>query len=323
MNINYHAFKYALSKKFIHHNIGFKLLIFFVALNIPVANAVATTLKNQPAIFSLSNLENLSREELVTKLAKQEIVILGEVHDNLVHHQIHGQLINEINLAMKVSGKSKKDKIAVTIIVEHLPAGSKVEFDSKLDQALNNAGFNPKAWNWPIHEPLFSAIGVSGLALRGGSLSMSDGREMFSSGGASSPAHLKRLIEQSTLSDSSQKLLFKEIQDGHCGLFPENKIPQMAQVQRARDASLAYEAVAYAPSILIVGNGHAWNDIGVPQIIRANYANRSIASVLFIEDGGISDPQKLLLKAKNLATKADYAWFTSTAHRADPCEKLR
>lgn len=64
-----------------------------VALNIPVANAVATTPKNQPAIFSLSNLENLSREELVTKLAKQEMVILGEVHDNLVHHQIHGQLI--------------------------------------------------------------------------------------------------------------------------------------------------------------------------------------------------------------------------------------
>ena len=121
MNINSLAFKYTLGKKFIHHNIGLKLLLFFVALNIPVAYAVAATLKNQPAIFSLSSLENLSREQLVTKLAKQEIVILGEVHDNLVHHQIHGQLINEINLAMKVSGKSKKDKIAVTIIVEHPP----------------------------------------------------------------------------------------------------------------------------------------------------------------------------------------------------------
>jgi uncharacterized iron-regulated protein len=323
MNVNYFSHGCPLSKNSIRHNSGLKLLIFFITLNIPITFAVATTLKSHPSIISLSNFDALSRGELVSKLAKQEIVILGEVHDNVVHHQIHGQLINEINHARKVSGNRKKDQNEVTIIVEHLPAGSAVQFDSKLDQALNNAGFNPKAWNWPIHESLFSAIGASGLALRGGSLSMSDGREMFSSGGASAPAPLKRLIERSTLSDSSQQILFKEIQDGHCGLFPENKIPQMAQVQRARDASLAYEAVAYAPSILIVGNGHAWNDIGVPQIIRANYANKSIASILFIEDGGINDPQKLALRAKNLAGKADYVWFTSTTQRADPCEKLR
>lgn len=323
MNVNYFSHGCPLSKNSIRHNFGLKLLIFFITLNIPITFAVATTLKGHPSIISLSNFDALSRGELVSKLAKQEIVVLGEVHDNVVHHQIHGQLINEINHARKVSGKLKKKQNEVTIIVEHLPAGSAVQFDSKLDQALNNAGFNPKAWNWPIHESLFSAIGASGLALRGGSLSMSDGREMFSSGGASAPAPLKRLIERSTLSDSSQQILFKEIQDGHCGLFPENKIPQMAQVQRARDASLAYEAVAYAPSILIVGNGHAWNDIGVPQIIRANYANKSIASILFIEDRGINDPQKLALRAKNLEGKADYVWFTSTTQRADPCEKLR
>jgi hypothetical protein len=49
----------------------------------------------------------------------------------------------------------------------------------------------------------------------------------------------------------------------------------------------------------------------------------SLASVIFIEDGGISDPQQLLSKARQLTKKADYVWFTSTVDRKDPCEKLR
>ena len=301
----------------------FLLLSYLLTLTLNSTLVIAAPLVNEPSIFSLTNFSAISKQEFIEKLSTKEIVILGEVHDNAVHHQNHGQLVNEINHFRKVTGKTKQDQAAVTIIVEHLPAGSTVQFDSPVDKALNDAGFNPKAWNWPMHEPLFSAIGASALALRGGSLSISEGKEIFSSNGANSPAHLKLLLERSTLSDTSQKILFKEIQDGHCGLFPENKIPQMAQVQRARDASLAYETVQYTPAILIVGNGHAWNDIGVPQIIKTNYPKISLASVIFIEDTGIGDPQKLALKAKNLAGKADYVWFTSAAKRVDPCEQLR
>lgn len=279
--------------------------------------------KSESLIFSLPTVKAISRGALIAQLSKKDIIILGEVHDNVEHHRIHGQLVNEIKDFRKLANMGKKDQVITSTVVEHLPAGNTVQFDSPLEKSLTNAGFNPQSWSWPTHEPLFSGISASGLALKGGSLSASAGKEIFSSNGASAPDNLKLLIERSTLSDASQKILFKEIQDGHCGLFPENKIAPMAQVQRTRDASLAYEAVQHAPSILIVGNGHAWNDVGVPQIIRTNYPNISLASIIFIEDGGVSDPQKLLLKAKNFSKKADYVWFTSTVDRQDPCEKLR
>jgi uncharacterized iron-regulated protein len=301
------------------------LAIFFVS-HASLANAEKVTAKSEPLIFSLSSLKAISRGALVTQISQKDIIILGEVHDNVEHHRIHGQLVNEINASRKLANDGKggsKDQVKISIVVEHLPAGNVVQFDSSLEKSLINAGFNPQSWAWPTHELLFSAISTSGLVLKGGSLGASAGKEIYSSNGASAPANIKLLMERSSLSEASQKILFKEIQDGHCGLFPENKIPQMAQVQRARDASLAYEAVQSAPSILIVGNGHAWNDVGVPQIIRTNYPNVSLASVIFIEDGGISDPQQLLSKAKQLTKKADFVWFTSTVDRKDPCEKLR
>jgi uncharacterized iron-regulated protein len=299
------------------------LLAFLFVFHAPVSWAEKAIAKSEPIIFSLSSFKSLSRGTLVAQISKKDVIILGEVHDNVEHHRIHGQLLNEINDFRKLANDGKKDQVKISIVVEHLPAGNTVQFNSPLEKSLINAGFNPQSWAWPTHEPLFSAIPSSGLALKGGSLSASAGKEIFSSNGASAPANVKLLMERSSLSEASQKILFKEIQDGHCGLFPEDKIPPMAQVQRARDASLAYEAAQYVPSILIVGNGHAWNDIGVPQVIRANYPNTSLASVIFIEDGGISDPQKLLLKAKQLSKKADYVWFTSTVDRKDPCEKLR
>ncbi|MBU3620735.1 ChaN family lipoprotein [Polynucleobacter sp. CS-Odin-A6] len=299
------------------------LLAFLFTFHAPVSWADKVMVKSEPPIFSLTSLKAISKGALIAQLSQKDVIILGEVHDNVEHHRIHGQLINEISDFRKVASGGKKDQVFTSIIVEHLDAGNAVQFDASLERSLTNAGFNPQSWVWPTHEPLFSAIASSGLSLRGGSLSSSAGKEIYSSNGASAPAHLKLLLERATLSDASQKKLHKEIQDGHCGLFPENKIPQMAQVQRARDASLAYEAIQYAPSILIVGNGHAWNDIGVPQVIRANYPKVSLASVIYIEDEGISDPQKLLVKAKQLSKKADYVWFTSTMDRKDPCEKLR
>jgi len=302
------------------------LLAVLFAFHAPLSWAEKVTAKSEPLIFSLSSLKAISRGALVTQISQKDIIILGEVHDNVEHHRIHGQLVNEINTSRKLVNDGKggnKDQVKISIVVEHLPAGNVVQFDSSLEKSLTNAGFNPQSWAWPIHELLFSAISTSGLVLKGGSLGASAGKEIYSSNGASAPANIKLLMERSSLSEASQKILFKEIQDGHCGLFPENKIPQMAQVQRARDASLAYEAVQSAPSILIVGNGHAWNDVGVPQIIRTNYPNVSLASVIFIEDGGISDPQQLLSKAKQLTKKADFVWFTSTVDRKDPCEKLR
>jgi uncharacterized iron-regulated protein len=97
----------------------------------------------------------------------------------------------------------------------------------------------------------------------------------------------------------------------------------MASVQRARDASLAYESVQFSPSILIVGNGHAWKDIGVPQVLKENYPKKSVVSILFLEDGGKKNSNKFRSLAKKFVNKADYIWFTTTTQRVDPCESLR
>jgi uncharacterized iron-regulated protein len=290
---------------------------------IPLAIAGVTGQSIEPFIIALPGLQKISQKVLLEEISQKDIVILGEVHDNLEQHQIHGELIAQLNQQRQFINTQSNANRPFSVVVEHLPAGSQPKLNIKLEDALASAGFNFKAWNWPAHEVLFNAVALSGLELHGGSLLSKDEKQIYQTNGDNSPEYLKPLIEKATLNKAGQNRIFGEIRDGHCGFFPENQLPQMASVQRARDASLAYESVQFSPSILIVGNGHAWKDIGVPQVLKENYPKKSVVSILFLEDGGKKNSNKFRSLAKKFVNKADYIWFTTTTQRVDPCESLR
>ena len=299
------------------------VIFFSFIVTIPLALAGVSSELKEPFIVALPSLQKISQKVFIEEISQKDIVILGEVHDNLRQHQIHGELIIQIKQQRELANTQSGEKKPYSVVVEHLAAGANPKLHDKVEDALSSAGFNFKAWAWPAHESLFNAIALSGLELRGGNLLSSDEKQIYQTNGSNAPKNLKPVIERATLNETDQNKILKEIRDGHCGLFPENKLPQMVSVQRARDASLAYESVQFSPSILMVGNGHVWKDIGVPQVIRANYPNKSVVSILFLEDGGITNSNKLRAVAKKFADQADYVWFTSTTQRPDPCASLR
>jgi uncharacterized iron-regulated protein len=260
-----------------------------------------------PEIIRAADQKPISQAQLVQILNQADVVILGELHDNPDHHQIRGELIAALA------------RPGLKIVAEHLTLGQPVDFGRGLLPGLESAGFLPKAWAWPIHEPLFRAIQKTGLPLAGANLDSQQTSQVFKTKGESLPGELQAILKAAPLSKSQEEALHAELMQSHCQAMPASMLPGMTWAQRGRDAAMASAAMESTPSILVAGNGHAWRDIGVPQIIGRNKPELIVISVLFQErsvpdsaSGSAADP-----------LRADYVWLTAPISRPDPCLALR
>lgn len=263
-----------------------------------------------PQIFETSQGQPLSMALLVPQLSKADVVVLGEIHDNPHHHAQRAELL----LALSANR-------AWQVVAEHLDADQQVDHRLPLLQGLSDAGFDAQGWQWPMHEPLFQRIQQLGWPLWGGNLPASQTRTVYQNQGQSLAEPIRALIAQATLPEPAMANLRQSIDEGHCGALPAHMFDGMIAVQRARDAHMAQAVLMHTPAVLIAGNGHAWKDVGVPQILQAHRTDLKVVSVLFLEE----DPaEPLKPEAASMTAwrhKADYLWITPAAAREDPCAR--
>lgn len=235
-----------------------------------------------------------TQAELIAFLKTADVLLLGELHDNPRHHDIRATLLRLLS------------ERPFQVVVEHLDAPQKVAPGSPETQLrrLQAAGFDQKGWRWPIHKPLFDASDALGLDLWGANL----GREQLRN---QPPANLLEILNRAPLSRGAQTKLDEDLRLGHCGMLPEEYIGSIRSAQRLRDASMATVAQQRAPSIVLLGNGHARKDYGVPQILLATHPALRVISVGFIEES-----------LRDTGTY-DATWQTPRIERPDPCEELR
>ncbi len=257
-------------------------------------------------IIDLSSGAQISEAALAARLREQDVVLLGELHDNPRHHALRAELISRIASR------------ATTVVAEHLPATARVRVDGTLQSDLEAAGFDATGWAWPMHQPLFESLRAQGLALVGGNLPKGFSKQLMAKGEAALPAPLAIAYRASPLSPEATQRLNQDLIDGHCGQLPDRYLAPMRLVQRATDASMADALLGHKPAVLVAGNGHVRRDYGVPQVLRALVPTLKIVSVGFYEDG--ADRQELV---QSLAGRYDYLWLTDRAGRSDPCEGFK
>ena len=94
-------------------------------------------------------------------------------------------------------------------------------------------------------------------------------------------------------------------------------LPGMVEAQRLRDAALARAALAALDTsrarsvVVITGNGHAANDLGVPSLLRMQPGEVVVASVGQFEETAPDTPD------------FDHWFITPTIERGDPCEAFK
>lgn len=250
--------------------------------------------------------------DVLRRLRAADVVLLGELHDNPHHHARRAALLAAIG-------------VPVVVVAEHLPRAAafvRLPADAAGDtlrRALEGAGFEARAWRWPLHEPLFTAVARAGHTLQGGNLDRDAARRLAREGAGALPAPLRPLVDAAPLAADARAALEADLLRGHCGHLPRERSEGLVAAQRGRDAAMAAAMLAAMPSgasgtgapvVLLAGNNHVRRDYGVPQLLSRHGAPLRVLSIAFVEPGG----------GASGSPPYDIVWTTPAATREDPCK---
>jgi uncharacterized iron-regulated protein len=262
---------------------------------------------------------------LAAAVAGADVVLLGEVHDNVDHHLLQARLVR----AVLASGRRP------ALAFEMLTTDQQPEVDGALARAPRDPDALAKAvaWKdsrWPafaLYRPIFQAGLDAGLPIVAANISRKVVRQVVSKGAAGLDGPLRaRLAKDEPLPQAIQEAMREEMRESHCGELPEVMLDPLVVAQRARDATMAERIVSAGDrgAILITGNGHARTDRGVPAYLATDAPGRKVVAVAFLEvDPEEKEPQGYREPGEDGPLPYDFAVFTPGEEREDPCEALR
>lgn len=234
------------------------------------------------------------------------VVILGEVHDNPIHHQNQAAALRAL-----------KPKAVVFEMLS--PEQAAIVNDSALKGADLAAAIDWADSGWPdfaLYEPVFAALGTA--RVHGMAVPQDEVRRAMGAGAAAVfGPDAARFGLSAPLSDEDRALLEQEQREAHCDALPAEMLPGMVEAQRLRDGAFARAVLAAydadgGPVAVITGNGHARDDWGIPRALRLAAPELAVLSLGQIEAGS------------DVAGARYSVWLTTPAvERDDPCAVFR
>ncbi len=211
-------------------------------------------------------------------LPTADVVILGEIHDNALHH------IGQADAVLAIR--------PTAVVFEMLTPTQAAKITPQLlkDQAALAAVLDWDASGWPdfaLYYPVFEALGAA--RVYGAARPRDEVRRAFGDGAAAvfGPQAALFGLDQPLPADQLEQRMQEQF-EAHCDAMPLEMMAGMVEAQRFRDAAFgatvvqAYKEVG-GPVVLIAGNGHARTDWGVPAMLAAGAPNLSVLVVGFVE----------------------------------------
>lgn len=245
---------------------------------------------------------------LYERAAASRLLLLGEIHDNPLHHERQLQILR----ALDARGRR--------------PALAMEQFDTDRQAALADAqragirdperladagALDRRGWGWPLYRDLIGFAAERRWPVIGANLSREAARSIAL--GRSRP-QLPPASAQLTAA------LEGALVRGHCGLRPPQlQLDRMVSAQRARDARIAATLSSAAETagqvVLIAGAGHVQRTQGVPAYLPAPL-REGLLVVAMVE----TSPERTA-PADYALQDYDLVWFTPAQLREDPCAK--
>ncbi len=240
----------------------------------------------------------------LSALPVADVVILGEVHDNPIHHA------NQAQAVAAIAPRALVFEMLTPAQVAAMPA-------DRADAAEMAAALGWAANGWPdfaMYFPIFSAAPKA--RIYGADVPRDVVRAAVKHGAAAGfGADAARYGLLQPLPPADQTAREADQRDAHCGALPEHMLAGMVQAQRLRDAALA-RAVVLAiaetggPVAVITGSGHARRDTGVPALLALAAPDLAVLTIGQVEaDPGPDAPYDLWI-------------VTPATPRDDPCAAL-
>ena len=241
--------------------------------------------------------------DLTATYGGADVVVLGEVHDNPIHHE---------HQARAVAALAPK-----ALVFEMLPPGVKMpETHADADDLAHALGWDATGWpDFSMYYPIFTAAPTA--RVYGAEVGRDQARQAFAEGIAAIFGPDAAAYGLTTpLPAADQSAREAEQAQAHCNALPPDLLPGMVNVQRLRDATLA-RAVVQAladtggPVAVITGTGHARRDQGLPAALALASPATKVLSIGQFE--AAPDPN----------APFDLWLITDPHPREDPCLGLK
>ena len=250
------------------------------------------------------------------RLHGDAIVLLGEVHDNPVHHGLRLEVLRRAfeagwrpAIAMEQFDREHQ------VDIERARMERPLDANYLIEKAATGHDKSANGWNWDYYRPYVALALQYDVPLLAADLSRSDAQKIVEHGySAVFDASMEHLLGLDRERPSLLAAQESEIDVGHCHALPKEHLPAMARAQLARDAVMAGVLREHAARgvVLLAGDGHARRDIGVPAWFDPPTLARVFA-VAFLERG---DPAPS-------ASAFDAVVTTDATPRPDQCATLR
>jgi uncharacterized iron-regulated protein len=251
-------------------------------------------------IRDLHSGQVLTAQELLTRLAKPQQVIIGEQHDNNDHHAVQLWLLQALG-----EQRPQGSLLLEMLTPDQQPKVDHVRHAAAPPTDLPAALTWQDGWDWNLYGPIVRFALTQPYPLLAANLDNGEIRAFY----RQPPA----LTGVRSNAPSVKATLLEQISDSHCGLLPESQMPAMLSVQQQRDRRMAERLLAApTPALLLAGAWHARKDVGVPLHALDLGAARAPTVLMLAEQG-----------AEVTVAMADYVWYTPATPAQDYCAQMR
>lgn len=250
------------------------------------------TLDKLGKITDLHTGETLTPDQLLTRLAAQPRVIVGEKHDNPYHHQIELWLVQNLpqqrpqgSVLMEMINPNQQAKVDQ---VKHWLQGSPAVRDSRVAELIDWQS----GWKWSLYGDLTMAAMRAPYPLWSANLDRDEIMAFYQQ-----PSFPQG---QLSVRPAVQKALEETIRTSHGGKIEPQQLHAMLAIQQQRDRRMAERLLAApTPTLLIAGGYHAAKTVGVPLHVQ-DLQPTALPTVLMLAEPGVQLDKQV----------ADYLWVT-------------
>ena len=272
-------------------------------------------------MWDMNSRSYIEESTLLSRIKDANVLLLGEVHDNPLHHDFQKKL-----LQVQLAAGSRP-----SLLMEQFNSESQADLDhamadSNRDDAFSRAADLIKFGDWQLYAPLLSIAVDYKLPVIAANIANAQLKPVMQQGfNAYDPEDLKRVAVETVWSGSRDNFLSQSMEGTHCGQITPQWRAGLVRGQRLRDALMVDAAVSSFGRgiVVIVGRNHARRDIGLPLYFAARNPAARILSIGLVEvvPGDVA-PEKYATETATGEAPYDVIWFSPRLDRSgrfDPC----
>jgi len=272
------------------------------------------------AAVSLPARANTPRDDfgdqaLAQEMARRPVVLLGEVHDNAAQHATRAAALRRLiaggaRPAIAFEQFDRERQADIDRARRETPPAGRTLAEHVIEQARPARG-----WDWSLYRPFVQLALDHDLPIVAANLSRGDAMRVAMQGfDAVFDDATRARFGLDALPPPVLEAHERAIDEGHCSRLPAEALPAMARAQIARDLALAQSIRPHFARgvVLLTGNGHARNDIGIPFFLDEGERVQVITIGLLERDPSAAGGPRPF----------DVSFSTPPLQRDDPCATL-